>query len=221
MKTESAIFDMDGLLIDSEPLWYEAAVEVFSPIGITLTPELYASSIGLRTKEFVDNWFSVYNIDRSLATETVKKINDVVIEKIRYKGEAMPGVHRVLEQIRAADIRIGLATSSPLALIDVVVDKLGIREYFSAFNSAENLVHGKPHPQVYLDCASTLGVEPVNCVCFEDSFHGMIAAKAARMKCVVVPLPAFRDQPRFQAADLLLHSLEDFKLSYFSLHNNL
>jgi sugar-phosphatase len=150
----------------------------------------------------------------------VTRINDVVIEKIRYKGEAMPGVHKVLDQIRSSGLKIGLATSSPLALIDVVVDKLGIRDYFSAFNSAENLVHGKPHPQVYLDCASALGVEPVSCVCFEDSFHGMIAAKAARMKCVVVPLPAFRDQPRFQAADLLLHSLEDFDLSHFSPDND-
>jgi sugar-phosphatase len=220
MKTESAIFDMDGLLIDSEPLWYEAAVDIFSPIGIALTPELYASSIGLRTKEFVDNWFSVYQIDRSLAPETVRRINDVVVEKIRDKGEAMPGVHRVLDQMRSGGLKIGLATSSPMALIDVVVDKLQIREYFSAFNSAENLLHGKPHPQVYLDCASALGVEPVSCVCFEDSFHGMIAAKAARMKCVVVPLPAFRDQPRFQAADLLLHSLEDFDLSHFSLDND-
>jgi sugar-phosphatase len=220
MKTESAIFDMDGLLIDSEPLWYEAAVDIFSPIGIALTPELYASSIGLRTKEFVDNWFSVYQIDRSLAPETVRRINDVVVEKIRDKGEAMPGVHKVLDQMRSGGLKIGLATSSPMALIDVVVDKLQIREYFSAFNSAENLLHGKPHPQVYLDCASALGVEPVSCVCFEDSFHGMIAAKAARMKCVVVPLPAFRDQPRFQAADLLLHSLEDFDLSHFSLDND-
>lgn len=213
----SAIFDMDGLLIDSEPLWYEAAVEVFDPLGIDLTPELYASSIGLRTKEFVDNWFSRYNIDKSLAPDAVSRINDVVVEKIRIKGEAMPGVLRVLEQIRSNGLKIGLATSSPTRLIDVVVDKLGIREYFSVFSSAENLIHGKPHPQVYIDCALALGVEPVTCVCFEDSFHGMIAAKAARMKCVVVPMPAFRNEPRFQAADLLLHSLEDFDINKFSL----
>jgi mannitol-1-/sugar-/sorbitol-6-/2-deoxyglucose-6-phosphatase len=215
----TAIFDMDGLLIDSEPLWYEAAVEVFSPIGINLTPELYASSIGLRTKEFVDNWFSIYQIDKSLAPDTVARINDVVIEKIKVKGEAMPGVMSVLDQVSNAGLKIGLATSSPVQLIDVVVDKLGIRDRFSVFSSAEHLQHGKPHPQVYLDCALALGVEPVSCVCFEDSFHGMIAAKAARMKCVVVPLPAFRDQPRFQAADLLLHSLEEFDLSHFALDN--
>jgi mannitol-1-/sugar-/sorbitol-6-/2-deoxyglucose-6-phosphatase len=215
----SVIFDMDGLLIDSEPLWYEAAVEVFTPLGIELTPELYASSIGLRTKEFIDNWFSRYGIDHSLAHEAVSGINNVVIDKIRHRGEAMPGVMLVLDQIKASGLSIGLATSSPGELIDVVVDKLGIREYFSVFSSAENLLHGKPHPQVYLDCASALGTEPIACLCFEDSFHGMIAAKAARMKCVVVPLPAFRNEPRFQAADLLLHSLEEFDLKLFSQQN--
>jgi sugar-phosphatase len=219
MKIQSVIFDMDGLLIDSEPLWYEAAVEVFSPLGIDLTPELYASSIGLRTKEFVDNWFSAYDIEKSLAPDAVTRINDVVVDKIRHEGEAMPGVMQVLEQVRASGLKIGLATSSPMRLIDVVVDKLGIREYFSVFSSAENLAHGKPHPQVYLDCALELGVDPVDCLCFEDSFHGMIAAKAARMKCVVIPLPAFRNEPRFQAADLLLKSLEEFDLRRFSLDN--
>jgi sugar-phosphatase len=215
MKIQSAIFDMDGLLIDSEPLWYESAVEVFKPLGIPLTPELYASSIGLRTKEFVDNWFTHYGIDREKAPKAVTQINDVVVEKIREKGEAMPGVFDVLEQLRQQGLSIGLATSSPVRLIDVVVDKLGIRDYFSAFNSAEQLVHGKPHPQVYLDCASALVTAPVSCVCFEDSFYGMIAAKAARMKCVVVPLAEFRQEPRFQAADLLLHSLREFNLGEF------
>jgi sugar-phosphatase len=215
MNIQSAIFDMDGLLIDSEPLWYESAVEVFGPLGIILTPELYASSIGLRTKEFVDNWFSRYQIDMSRAPQSVIAINDVVVDKIRQQGEAMPGVYQVLEQLKKQGLSIGLATSSPVRLIDVVVDKLGIREYFSAFNSAENLVHGKPHPQVYLECASTLGTAPVGCVCFEDSFYGMIAAKAARMKCIVVPLAEFRQEPRFQAADQVLHSLEEFDLASF------
>jgi sugar-phosphatase len=216
MMIQSAIFDMDGLLIDSEPLWYESAVEIFEPLGISLTPELYASSIGLRTKEFVDNWFTRYGIDKAKAPKAVTQINDVVVEKIREKGEAMPGVYDVLEQLKQQGLSIGLATSSPVRLIDVVVDKLGISNFFSAFNSAEHLVHGKPHPQVYLDCASALGTAPVSCVCFEDSFYGMIAAKAARMKCVVVPLAEFRQEARFQAADLLLHSLTEFNLTKFT-----
>jgi sugar-phosphatase len=213
MAIKAAIFDMDGLLIDSEPLWYEAAVDVFRPLGIELTPELYASSIGLRTKEFVENWFQRYQVDMSLAEQATKDINDTVVGKIQAKGEAMPGVYGVLELLKREGFSIGLATSSPSRLIDVVVDKLQIREHFSVFSSAEHLTHGKPHPQVYLDCAGAMGIHPVQCVCFEDSFHGLIAAKAARMTCIVVPFPEFRGQPRFQAADILLHSLEDFDIA--------
>ena len=208
MSISTAIFDMDGLLIDSEPLWYEAAVEVFTPLGITLTPESYASSIGLRTKEFVAWWFNQYGIDPAHALTAGKEINEIVIDKIKNKGEALQGVYHVLDLLKAKGFRIGLATSSPSRLIDVVVDKLGIREYFSAFASAEHLVYGKPHPQVYIDCASALDCQPVDCLCFEDSFHGMIAAKAARMKCIVVPSPAMKDELRWHAADLQLNSLD-------------
>ena len=207
MSICSAIFDMDGLLIDSEPLWYEAAVEVFTPLGIILTPESYASSIGLRTKEFVAWWFNQYGIDPVHAIPAGIQINEIVVDKIKNNGEALQGVHYVLELLKSKDFRIGLATSSPAKLIDVVVDKLGIRNYFSAFESAEYLVYGKPHPQVYIDCASALGCRPVECLCFEDSFHGMIAAKAARMKCIVVPAPFMKDELRWHAADLQLDSL--------------
>lgn len=207
---QTAIFDMDGLLIDSEPLWYEAAVDVFTPLGIDLSPALYAHSVGLRTKEFVEHWFKHYTIDPTKAPETIEAINDVVIEKIKRKGEALPGVNFILDLLRKEGIKIGLATSSPNRLIDVIVDKLDIRSYFSAFCSAEQLEFGKPHPQVYLDCASALKSKPIECICFEDSFYGMIAAKAARMKCVVIPHADVRDQLRFKAADYLLTSLDDF-----------
>lgn len=213
---QTAIFDMDGLLIDSEPLWFEAAVEIFRPIGIELTPERYIHSVGLRTKEFVEHWFQQYAIDRKKAPETVQAINDTVIEKIKQNGEPLPGVDTVLELLKQEGIKIGLATSSPSNLIDVVVDKLNIRSYFSAFSSAEFLEFGKPHPQVYLDCASALETRPVHCICFEDSFYGMIAAKSARMRCVVIPHADVRDQLRFRAADHVLHSLNEFSKEMLS-----
>lgn len=207
---QTAIFDMDGLLIDSEPLWFEAAVEVFDPIGIHLTPELYVHSVGLRTKEFVEHWFRYHAYDQQKAPAIVQAINDTVIEKIKQKGETLPGVEYILELLKNEGIKIGLATSSPSRLIDVVVDKLQIRSYFSAFSSAEFLEFGKPHPQVYLDCAALLNSRPVDCICFEDSFYGMIAAKAARMSCVVVPHTDVREQLRFRAADHVLRSLHEF-----------
>jgi len=207
---KAVIFDMDGLIIDSEPLWYEAAVECFSPFGIKLTPSLYADSVGLRTKEFVAYWFEQYQIDLTKSEETINAINEVVIDKIQKKGEELPGVHQVLEMLKKKEFAIGLASSSPSRLIEIVLKKLNIASYFDAFSSAEFLPLGKPHPQVYLDCASLLNIEAVNCFCFEDSFYGMIAAKSARMKCVVVPHLDVIHQPRWNAADMILKSLIEF-----------
>lgn len=208
----SAIFDMDGVLIDSEPLWYEAANDAFMPYGIQLNPTEYARSIGLRTKEFVDYWLKEYGVNSSLAPSIEAEINTLVINKIDQKGMVMPGVLATLEQLKTRGYSIGLATSSPTALINVVVDKLNIRSYFSAFASAENLPFGKPHPQVYLNCAMALEQPASRCFCFEDSFNGLISAKSARMFCIAIPAPEFRHQPRFQAADLILNSLEEFAL---------
>src|SRR5258708_13397723 len=98
-----------------------------------------------------------------------------------------PGAEHAPRFFKERKFKIGLASSSPMALIDVVVNKMQIGSYINARTSAEYLPYGKPHPQVYLDCANTLGSLPAECLCFEDSFNGMISAKAARMKCVVVP----------------------------------
>jgi sugar-phosphatase len=203
---------MDGVLIDSEPLWYEAANDAFRPYSIQLNPIEYARSIGLRTNEFVDFWLKEYGVSSSMAPSIEQEINTLVINKIAQKGMVMPGVLATLEELKRRDYSIGLATSSPSTLIDVVVDKLNIRSYFSAFASAEHLPLGKPHPQVYLNCAAALDRLPSQCICFEDSFNGLISAKSARMFCIAIPAPEFRDQPRFQAADLILNSLEEFDL---------
>ena len=212
MKSAIAIFDMDGIIIDSEPLWFEAANEVFSKVGFKITPKEYASSIGLRTREFVAFWLDHQGLNTAFGEELERNINHLIFNKILDKGEAMPGLYSCLNHLKNNGITIGLASSSPLALIDVVVDKLNIRSYFSAFASAEDLPFGKPHPQVYLNCAMALEQPPSRCICFEDSFNGLISAKSARMLCIAIPAPEFRHQPRFQAADLILNSLEEFDL---------
>lgn len=208
----TAIFDMDGVLIDSEPLWYQAANEAFKPFGFQLDHQSYSVSTGLRTKEFVAYWVQQYKLNPREAPKIESDINALVIRKILQKGTIMPGVISTLEALKHSNFTIGLATSSPMELVDVVVDHLHIREYFQAFASAEDLPFGKPHPQVYLNCAALLEQAPANCLCFEDSFNGLLAAKSARMSCIVIPAPEFRHQPRFQAADLILNSLEEFDL---------
>ena len=210
MKFSAVIFDMDGLLIDSEPLWQQAGAETLQQFGVTLTDEQYILTTGLRTPEWVDFWFSHFSINKEQAKEAAKQIEQTALDKIKQHGEAMPGVEHIMEFFKANNFLIGLASSSPMRLIETVVEKLRIQTYLNAITSAEHLPYGKPHPQVFLNCAELLKVPPTACICFEDSFNGMIAAKAARMKCVVIPAPHVHHEGRWDTADRKLSSLLQF-----------
>jgi beta-phosphoglucomutase-like phosphatase (HAD superfamily) len=210
MELNTVIFDMDGLLIDSEPLWNEAADEIFHRHGFHLTTAQHATTTGMRTGEFIEWWFDRYSVSREHVSLTVEALTQLVVDKVTAKGRAMQGVEHIFNFFIARNFKIGLATSSDRSLIDVVVDKLGIRKYLHAIESAAGLPYGKPHPQVYLNCAAQLNSSPLECICFEDSFNGMIAAKAARMKCIVVPARHESQNIKFNAADLKLSSLQNF-----------
>lgn len=201
---------MDGLLIDSEPLWRDAGRETLQQYGHTLTDEQYHTSTGLRTSEWIELWFTHFGIDMAFAAEATGTIIEKAIKKIEVNGQPLPGVPEITGLFRKMNFRMGLATSSPLSLVEVVLKKLNLTHSFDAIASAGDLPYGKPHPMVYLNCAAALQIAPVECIAFEDSFNGMIAAKAARMKCVVVPEPAAYDHPKWHAADLTIRSLEHF-----------
>ncbi len=220
MALTTVIFDIDGLLIDSEPLWQEAATEVFNHYGVKLTDAMYTSTTGLRTKEFVQWWFGYFNIDMVHAADAEKKIVSGVLKRIEEKANIMPGVPHIFEFFANKQFKIGLATSSPPELIDLVVRMTGIDPYLSATASAEYLPYGKPHPQVYLNCAEAMNSKPTECVCFEDSFNGLIAAKAARMKCVIIPHHSLNKDERWGAADLKLSSLQNFGALHFDRLNS-
>jgi mannitol-1-/sugar-/sorbitol-6-/2-deoxyglucose-6-phosphatase len=210
MKLNTVIFDMDGLLIDSEPLWKEAAESLFFTYGKQLTTKQYLSTTGLRTKEFLAYWFSHFNLpEADIASAETAIVNDV-IKLVQQKGNPMPGVHHIFNFFLKRNFKIGLASSSPPALINLVVDLLGIKNNLQAISSAADMAYGKPHPEVYLDCAEKLSAIPTECICFEDSFNGMIAAKAAKMKCVVIPSLHDSKSLAWGAADLKISTLTNF-----------
>jgi mannitol-1-/sugar-/sorbitol-6-/2-deoxyglucose-6-phosphatase len=210
MQLNTVIFDMDGLLIDSEPLWNEAAMEIFKRYDIQLTPEQYLSTTGLRTQEFVQWWFGYFKIPSDQVDIAGAAIVQKVKDKVLQKGRPMPGLSHILNFFIAKKFKIGLASSSPIELIETALDHLGIKKYIEVITSAGEMPHGKPHPQVYLECAATLNAHPLECIAFEDSFNGMIAVKAARMKCVVVPSHHQLHDTRWHAADLKISSLQNF-----------
>lgn len=210
MYLNTVIFDMDGLLIDSEPLWNEAANEVLQQYKIQLTDDQHLANTGLRTKDCVENWFNHLNFNSEKLISIENDIFDRVIKKINEKGSILPGVHHIINFFYEREFKIGVASSSPLRIIEPVLEICGIKPYIQAITSAEHLPYGKPHPMVYLNCAQALGSNPVQCICFEDSFYGLLSAKSARMKCVVVPNHQQQKNEKWIIADLKLSSLQNF-----------
>ena len=208
---------MDGLLIDSEPLWNEATAEVFAQYGKKLTNHEFEQTTGLRTSEFVSWWLRDYKFDNTELEKIAEKIIQKVIEKVETVGQPLPGIQHIINFFHERKFKIGLATSSPRSLVEVVCKRFGIGGYIQVKTSAEHLQYGKPHPQVYLNCAEELQSSPLQCVCFEDSVNGMIAVKAARMKCVVVPTQLQLKNEKWSIADLKISSLKNFS----ELHINL
>ena len=209
---DAIIFDMDGLLVDSEPLWRIAEIETLSVVGVPITDEDAVQTTGLRTDEVVELWYARYPWPDPPRKEIEARIITRLIALVRERGELMPGVIEALQAVSDAGYPLAIASSSSSEIIAAVLDTLGIASYFQVAQSAEHEPYGKPHPGVYIEAARRLGVEPRQCLAFEDSPNGVIAAKAARMRCIAVPDPALADDRRLQAADLILPSLAEFHL---------
>ncbi|MDR7342272.1 sugar-phosphatase [Pantoea alhagi] len=204
----AAIFDMDGLLIDSEPLWDQAELDVFATLDVDLSrrSEL-PDTLGLRIDQVVRMWYETLPWNGPSQQEVTERIITRAINLVEEHKPLLPGVEQALQLCQAQGLKIGLASASPLHMLEKVLALFNLRDYFEVLVSAEALPYSKPHPQVYLDAAARLGVDPLNCVTLEDSFNGMIATKAARMRSVVVPAAEYRNDTRWALADVRLDSL--------------
>ncbi len=207
---KAAIFDMDGVLIDSEPLWQRAEVAVFGALGVPLTPERCVETRGLRIAEVVGHWYERYPWRGASVDHVAARLLSVVSDLIRDHGRPLAGALAAVELAYERCGPLAVASSSPQRLIESVVNALDIRDRFAVLHSAESEPRGKPDPGVYLTTARKLGVGPAACVAFEDSIAGVLAAKAAGMTCVALPERALRGDPRLSAADLLIATLEEF-----------
>ncbi len=201
---------MDGLLIDSEPLWRAAEVDVFGAVGVPLTEAMCRETTGLRHDVVVRYWHERYPWDKPGLDDMTSRLLDAAQALIVERGELMPGAEDAIRLLHQCDLRLAIASSSPRSLIEAVVSKFDLGDYFSALHSADDEKAGKPDPAVYLSTMSMLEVAAGDCLAFEDSVSGVRAAKAAGAKVIAVPDPEVADRPEFGEADVVLTSLEEF-----------
>ncbi len=208
----AAIFDMDGLLIDSEPFWQDAELACFRPLGVPITREICRESAGRRIDEVVRLWHDRFGWDGPSCEDMVERVLAEVTRLIMERCEALPGVHDTMNALKERGIPMAIASSSPPALIEAVVEKLALRQYLQLTHSGIHEKHSKPDPAVFLTTARKLGAAPENCLVFEDAPAGVTAAHDAGMRVVAVPSVFDPTDPAFKQADQVLESLREFKL---------
>lgn len=210
---DAAIFDMDGVLVDSEPIWWQIEIELFGELGIPLTIEDTKKTMGMRLDRVVRLYYDRKPWPGPSVDEVGETLTRRVAERVRREAAEIPGAAAAVRLAKARGMKVALATSSPHLLIEAVLDRLDLRGAFDVVASGMDERYGKPHPAVFLTAAERMGVQPERCVVFEDSLTGAIAAKAASMTCVAIPhgYPDF--SPKFAIADAIWPSLEPFEHS--------
>lgn len=207
---EAIIFDMDGIIIDSEPLWKKAIINVMKQVGFNFTIDMCNRTKGMRVDEVIKYWKNELNADFD-SNKLSKDIVEEVIYLIKKEGEAIEGLEKVLKKAKSNNLKIALASSSPSLIINVVLKKLNIIDYFDVVQSAEKEDFGKPHPGVFITTAKKLNVSPVKCLVIEDSLNGVIAGKSAKMKVVAMPEKEEKQLNKFVIADSIVNKLTEIR----------
>jgi mannitol-1-/sugar-/sorbitol-6-/2-deoxyglucose-6-phosphatase len=205
----ASIFDMDGLLIDSEILWHEAEIDILGNLGVPLAKDDCRHTKGMFVGEVTEFWFAQYPWSGPTPADVAVTIVDRVIALLLEKGELKPGAEHAIAMCTERGLPLAVASSSQYRLIDIALEHFNLRRHFQLIHSAQDEEYGKPHPAVFLTAAAKLGAPPRRCLVWEDAPAGVLAAKAATMVCVAVPEPGEEHQPAFGLADLVLGSLLD------------
>lgn len=208
-RIDAVVFDMDGVLLDSEPFWQEAEMEAFGRVGVGLERADCLRTMGMRVDEVVGYWLQrrPWDTDRHPPEALTEAILDGVVARIRDRGELLPGARVGLRAVAGRGVRRALASSSPERVIDAVLETLELGDDFELTASAQHEPRGKPDPGVYLTACRGLGVSPERALAIEDSLAGLAAALAAGMACVMVPDASVAGRAELAEADLVLDSL--------------
>jgi HAD superfamily hydrolase (TIGR01509 family) len=201
------VFDMDGVLIDTEPVWREVEIEVFGTVGVSLTEDDCRGTMGLRIDEVVQLRYQQNPWTAATPEQVTEMIVAGMVARVTAEGVAMDGAREALATVRDMGLRCAVASSSPARLIGAALERLDLLDAVDAVCSAEHEPLGKPAPDVYLRAAAALDVPPAGCLAIEDSVNGVLSARAAGMPCVVIPDAQVTDDPRLDGATIRLGSL--------------
>ena len=206
-RYRAVIFDMDGLLLDTETLWHGAEVELFERHGAEFTWEdkiaVIGTSFDFSARYFADRLGRPREEGAALVDEMIGLMHDRVLRQV----DARPGALELVDRLRALDgVKLGLASNSPRFLVEDALATAGVVDAFDAIVTSSDVAHAKPAPDIYLRACGDLGVAPSEALALEDSASGVAAAKAAGLTCIAVPQFAETD---VSAADRIVDSLEE------------
>jgi HAD superfamily hydrolase (TIGR01509 family) len=205
---EAVVFDLDGVLVQSEELWDAARRELVEEAGLEWPPDATDAMMGMSSKEWSKYVHEEIGLDMS-----PEDINQAVVERLeaRYRSDLpwIPGAREAVERM-AARWPLGLATSSNREIVDIVVEEGGFGDLIEVTVSSEEVDRGKPAPDVYLEATRRMGADPRRTAAIEDSTNGLLSAAAAGMHVIAIPNDAHPPADRgLAAADVVLHSIDD------------
>ena len=181
---KAIIFDMDGVIIDSEPIHYKIIQDMLKDRNIVISVNKFNHFAGLSNMEFWSILKKQFDLKESVEDLCQKQLNKTLEYFQRNDITPIAEIPTLLKVLKEKGYKIALASSSPLVLIQTIIEKLAIQHYFENIISGEFFKKSKPHPEIFLHTAKTLQVAPENCIVIEDSSNGVIAAKRANMKCI-------------------------------------
>jgi HAD superfamily hydrolase (TIGR01509 family) len=202
----AVVFDMDGLMIDTEGLYWAVGRQMAREFGKEVQDDTLGRMMGRAPLDSV----AIYARDLGLTQSPVEllEIREVrVIREMRKGVEPMPGLLEVLEDFKPK-FKLAIATSAPMRFLNVVLDGMGLRHYFDALQTSDDITHGKPDPEIYLKAMGKLGIPPAECFVLEDSSNGALAGKRSGAYVIAVPSQYTRSQD-FKFVDFVAKDLLD------------
>jgi beta-phosphoglucomutase family hydrolase len=213
---KAVIFDLDGVIIDSEPVHFRLERQMLEELKIEVSSEEHNSYVGMSPENMWTAIITRHNVSFNPQDLIQKKhllyIGHLVNEQNLYP---IPGVAALIKKLHKNNFKLAIASSSHLEVIDAVLKKFDLSDDFTALVSGTELTHSKPHPEIFLRAAELVNSKPGECVVIEDSKNGVTAAKAAGMKCIGFANPNSGDQ-NLDSADVIIRSFEEINVDFIS-----